>query len=83
MTGKVATLGLMIAALALCNSNASSQGSWTCSAPGLQNSSYSGGDTAYIHLAGFNSGNNYPVTKKGKVASGVTKNGTRFTCRQS
>ncbi|MDE1567716.1 hypothetical protein [Aquabacter sediminis] len=56
---------------------------WTCSASGLQASEYKGGDAAYIHLVGFSSGNYYPVEKKGNVASGVTSNGTKFTCRAS
>jgi hypothetical protein len=57
-------------------------GGWVCSAPGLADGSYDGGSTAYIHLRGFTSGDNYPVTKRGKVATGVTLNGTHFTCRE-
>lgn len=57
--------------------------SWTCSASGLQASEYKGGDSAYIHLVGFNSGGYYPVVKKGNVATGVTANGTKFTCKAS
>jgi hypothetical protein len=58
-------------------------GTWKCSAPGLVSASYQGGGSAYIHLSGFSSGGTYPVTRKGKVATGVTANGTRFTCRLS
>lgn len=62
---------------------AAAQGSWKCSARGLVSASYSGGSSAYIHLKGFSSGGTYSVTKRGKVATGTTKNGTKFTCRQS
>lgn len=55
---------------------------WKCTAPGLVNGSYSGGSTAYIHLSGFSTGGTYPVKRKGNVATGVTANGTKFTCRQ-
>jgi hypothetical protein len=61
---------------------AASQGAWKCSAPGLISGNYDGGSTAYIHLQGFPSGGSYAVTKSGNVASGVTANGTRFTCRR-
>jgi hypothetical protein len=46
------------------------------------NSRYTGGDTALIHLQGFSSGGNYPVTKSadGNVATGTTANGTAFQC---
>jgi hypothetical protein len=56
--------------------------SWACSASGLVNSRYTGGDTALIHLQGFSSGGNYPVTKSadGNVATGTTANGTAFQC---
>jgi hypothetical protein len=56
--------------------------SWSCSASGIVTGSYDGGGSAYIHLNGFPSGGTYPVQKNGKRASGVTKNGTRFTCVQ-
>lgn len=55
---------------------------WTCSAPGMQSGTYDGGATAYIHLSAYPSGNAYPVTKKGKTATGKTSNGTPFTCVQ-
>lgn len=56
--------------------------SWVCSASGLVNSHYTGGSTALIHLQGFSSGGNYPVTKSadGSVATGTTANGTAFQC---
>jgi hypothetical protein len=57
--------------------------SWTCSAPGMASGSYDGGATAYIHLTAFNTGSNYPVKKSGNRATGVTKNGTKFTCVKS
>jgi hypothetical protein len=57
--------------------------SWKCSATGLVSGSYDGGATAYIHLQGFSSGGTYSVTRKGNVATGVTANGTRFTCKLS
>lgn len=55
---------------------------WECKASQIQNYSYDGGDSAYIHLAPFQRGSNYPVTvsKDGKKATGVTANGTPFTC---
>lgn len=57
--------------------------SWKCSAPGMVSGSYDGGSTAYIHLQGFSTGGTYSVTKSASLATGVTKNGTRFTCRLS
>jgi hypothetical protein len=59
------------------------QAAWSCSANGLVSASYDGGGSAYVHLEGFSSGNTYPVTRKGKVATGTTKNGTKFTCREN
>ncbi len=55
---------------------------WECKATGIQNYTYDGGGSAYIHLAPFQRGSNYPVTvsKDGKKATGVTANGTPFTC---
>ena len=55
---------------------------WTCSAPGIVSGSYDGGQTAYIHLTGFSSGNSYYVQKSGKKVTGTTGNGTKFTCVQ-
>lgn len=58
---------------------------WTCTAPTLVNFSYDGGEAAYIHLATYAYGGHYPVTKNkaGTVATGVTANGTKFTCTAS
>lgn len=58
---------------------------WKCSAAGLVNASYDGGDGAYVHLTGFSSGGTYPVTKNkaGTTATGTTANGTKFTCTAS
>lgn len=56
---------------------------WKCSAKGLVTGTYDGGGTAYIHLQGFPNGSHYPVTRKGKTATGVTKNGTPFICKAS
>ena len=68
-------------ALIACVSPVSGE-AWACSASGLLNSHYTGGGTALIHLQGFNSGCNYPVTKSadGNVAMGTTANGTAFQC---
>jgi hypothetical protein len=46
---------------------------------------YDGGSQAYIHLEGFSSGGQYPVTRNaaGTTATGTTANGTRFTCKAS
>lgn len=54
---------------------------WTCTASGLKASEYKGGSSAYIHLVGYDTGGYYAVEKKGNVATGVTANGTKFTCR--
>ena len=58
---------------------------WKCTASGLVNASYDGGDSAYVHLSGFSYGGTYPVTrnKAGTVATGTTANGTKFTCTAS
>jgi len=61
---------------------AQSKSTWKCTAPGLVSASYNGGSTAYINLSGFSHGGTYPVTRKGNVATGVTANGTKFTCRK-
>jgi hypothetical protein len=55
---------------------------WKCSSQGLVNSHYTGSDSAIIHLQGYPSGGSYKVTKnaQGTEASGVTGNGTPFTC---
>lgn len=75
---------LLTVSIALTSSVAVAQAkSWKCSAPGLVSGSYDGGTTAYIHLQGFSSGGTYSVTRKGNVVTGVTANGTRFTCKLS
>ena len=57
---------------------------WKCSAPGIKEGRYAGGDTAYIHLLAFPTGGDYPLTKKRKkVVTGFTANNTRFVCRLS
>ena len=72
-----------LAATAVAVGAAVAQGKpWKCTATGIVSGSYDGGATAYIHLDGFSKGGSYPVTKKGNVATGVTANGTKFTCRQ-
>lgn len=76
------SFSLLSVCLAASVAEAQSGKQWKCSAPGLVSSSYTGGSTAYIHLSGFATGGTYPVTKKGNVATGVTANGTKFTCKQ-
>ncbi len=55
---------------------------WSCSARGMVMGRYGGGDDAYIQLAGDKQGGNYVVklNPQGNVASGITGNGTPFTC---
>lgn len=76
----VGLFGLLVAATVLASP---ASAAWKCSAPGLVSGRYDGGASAYIHLGGFPSGGTYPVVKKGKVATGTTKNGTKFACRSS
>ena len=66
-----------------CQSNTakSDGGEWTCTAKNMQNSSYTGGSSAYIHLFGYGRGNNYPVKQVApNKVEGTTGNGTPFTC---
>ena len=57
---------------------------WKCSAPGLKEGRYAGGETAYIHLSAFPTGGDFVLTQKRKKAvTGFTNNGTRFVCRLS
>jgi hypothetical protein len=58
---------------------------WVCSAPGLVSASYDGGQSAYVHLTGFNRGGTYPVemNKAKTQATGTTANGTKFVCKKS
>ena len=60
-------------------------GKWTCTAPGIQNSSYDGSDFAFVHLLGFPNGRSYPVVKnsQGNEATGTTGNGTPFVCKKA
>jgi hypothetical protein len=79
--GQLPVLFALAAALGACASTGVGD-AWACSASGLVNSHYIGGGTALIHLQGFSSGGNYPVTKSadGNVAKGTTGNGTEFQC---
>lgn len=79
--GRLPVLCALAATLGACASTGVG-GAWACSSSGLVNSHYTGGDTALIHLQGFSSGGNYPVTKSadGNVATGTTANGTAFQC---
>jgi hypothetical protein len=84
MAGKIALLLAGIAALGLVASTdeALSRGQpWKCRGPGLKAFNYSGGDSAYVLLTGADTGGTYPVTKTGKIVTGTTSNGTKFTCR--
>jgi len=58
---------------------------WQCSAQGMVDGSYGGGETAYIHLQGYSTGGDYRVklNDQGNEASGTTANGTPFTCRKT
>lgn len=71
----------LVVGLSACAAPGSGQ-PWECTASGLVNSHYTGGDSALIHLQGFSSGGNYAVTKSadGNVATGTTANGTAFQC---
>jgi hypothetical protein len=75
-------LAVAIVAYAIIISSAQAQAGWSCSAKGLVDYSYDGTGCATIHLSGYSYGNCYPVTLKGKLASGVTTNGTPFICRK-
>ncbi len=84
---KTALLSSAVAAFALvgCASNPSDGKKWACGAPGLISAYYSGGNTASVHLQGFQTGGTYAVTKNaaGTEATGKTANGTTFVCKQS
>lgn len=59
-------------------------GKWTCSADKLKTGSYKGGKTAKIHLQPYSSGGTYPVSVVSETeVTGVTKDGTVFTCVRS
>ncbi len=84
MTTRAASLiAIFAAAIASSAAAQTPKGTWKCTAPALKNSDYQGGATAYIHLQAYSSGGYYPVTKNGNVATGVTKDGTKFTCKLS
>lgn len=55
---------------------------WPCSAEHLKDSSYYGGDSAYIHLEAYSHGGKYDVVKdsESNKATGTTKDGTPFVC---
>lgn len=57
---------------------------WSCSARGMVMGRYGGGDDAYIQLVGDKQGGNYPVklNQAGTSASGITGNGTPFSCNK-
>lgn len=57
---------------------------WTCSAEGLVNSNFTGGDFAMIQLQGFASGGSYKVVKNAAAteAKGTTANGAPFVCKK-
>jgi len=56
--------------------------SWKCNANGLEDSYYSGGDSAFIHLLKYSTGAEYPVklNEDKTEATGKTDDGTPFTC---
>jgi len=72
-----------LATLAISGAQAASTGDWRCSAPGMASGTYDGGSHAYIHLSAYPNGGSYAVTRKGKVATGKTKDGTPFRCTAS
>lgn len=56
-------------------------GKWVCTAEKLQSGSYRGGKTATIHLKPYPNGAAYPVKRESDTkVTGVTKDGTPFTC---
>jgi hypothetical protein len=81
---KLCKFGAVLITVAFISACASSSevGTWKCSANGLVNSHYAGGDTAMIQLQGFSSGGQYMATKSvdGSTATGTTANGTAFNC---
>ncbi|MGB9495225.1 MAG: hypothetical protein WCA83_10535 [Azonexus sp.] len=76
---------LALAAIALASCATTGDGSkWTCTAPGIMNSSYDGSGFAFVQLQGFANGHSYEVVKnsQGNEATGTTANGTRFVCKK-
>ena len=55
---------------------------WKCTANNIQNASYNGGSSAYIHLRPYNKGKRYAVRLNSNKtrATGTTTNGTSFVC---
>ena len=55
---------------------------WQCTADGLAEADFNGGQTARIRLAGYRRGSDYPVTFNADKteAKGTTGDGTPFTC---
>ncbi|MCB1475152.1 MAG: hypothetical protein H6883_10755 [Rhodobiaceae bacterium] len=82
----VAILALpLFAATAAFAGTVSAGNGWSCTAAGIQNASYRDGrSSAYIHLSPYANGKNYPVavSADGKTVTGVTTNGTKFTCKK-
>ena len=76
------TVKLLAAVIGLTLSAAQAQAGWTCSAKGLVDYKFDGGGCATIHLKPYPYGNCYDVSIKGNVATGVTSDGTPFTCRK-
>jgi hypothetical protein len=55
---------------------------WICVAEDLEDFTFDGGDTAYIHLSSYSSGNDYDVeyNETKTVAKGETGDETPFVC---
>ncbi len=55
---------------------------WTCTAEGLVEFRYDGGDWARIRLAAYTNGGSYKVVKDatGDIAKGITQDRTPFVC---
>lgn len=58
------------------------QKKWVCEAQNLVSGNYSGGGYANIHLSPYSYGGSYPVVKNGDTATGTTKDGTKFVCKE-
>lgn len=77
---RIKTFAVLV--IATIGTSTQAQAGWSCSARGLVDYSFDGTGCATIHLTGYQSGNCYPVNIKGNTATGVTSNGTPFTCRK-
>jgi hypothetical protein len=77
--------GLSLLLLSVSVGAAFAQGDkWTCTADNMKSGSYRGGKTAKIHLKPYKNGAAYPVTIVSETeVTGVTKDGTPFTCVKS